>query len=238
MSGRTAHDTGRTLRGSFEASTAGTPGSIPILKSKKAEGQTRIQSQPDEYWIPKNWKAVLSNDTPYPEVDKMMKKAGYLLVTAGQDVGSARVTATASDHRYVGNSWMPVTGLSVQEAKAVTVFINSTAGRMQLMRVIGKKLAFPTYSTSAVNNIRIPDIKNPHILAILADCWEQTKDMAVPQFRDGECEMRRIWDEAVAGVMKWDADYMTHIRQLLHKEPHVRGLGYNQYGDAPYGPDA
>ena len=25
---------------------------------------------------------------------------------------------------------------------------------------------------------------------------------------------------------------LTHLRLLLHQEPHVRGLGYNQYADA------
>ena len=66
---------------------------------------------------------------------------------------------------------------------------------------------------------------------ILVDCWERTKDMVVPQFRDGECEVRRLWDEAVAQAMGWDPDELARLRNLLHQEPHVRGLGYNQYGD-------
>ena len=55
--------------------------------------------------------------------------------------------------------------------------------------------------------------------------------MEVPQFRDGECEVRRLWDEAVAEAMDWDPEELARLRQLLHKEPHVRGLGYNQYAD-------
>ena len=55
--------------------------------------------------------------------------------------------------------------------------------------------------------------------------------MEVPQFRDGECEVRRLWDEAVAEAMGWDATELAHLRELLHQEPHVRGLGYGQYGD-------
>ena len=55
--------------------------------------------------------------------------------------------------------------------------------------------------------------------------------MVVPQFRDGECEVRRLWDEAVAEAMGWDADELTRLRLLLHQEPHVRGLGYGQYAD-------
>ena len=48
--------------------------------------------------------------------------------------------------------------------------------------------------------------KTERIRSILADCWERTKDMEVPQFRDGECEVRRLWDEAVAEAMGWDAE--------------------------------
>ena len=98
------------------------------------------------------------------------------------------------------------------------------------MRDPGKKLEFPSYSPRATNNLRVPDIKDDCIRQTLADCWERTKDMKVPQFRDGECEVRRLWDEAVAEVMGWDPEELARLRNLLHQEPHVRGLGYNQYG--------
>ena len=55
--------------------------------------------------------------------------------------------------------------------------------------------------------------------------------MEVPQFRDGECEVRRLWDEAVAEAMGWDPAELSRLRHLLHQEPHVRGLGYGQYAD-------
>ena len=55
--------------------------------------------------------------------------------------------------------------------------------------------------------------------------------MVIPQFSDDECEVRRLWDEAVAVSMGSDANELYRLRNLLHQEPHVRGLGYNQYGD-------
>ena len=87
------------------------------------------------------------------------------------------------------------------------------------------------YRPAAIGNVQIPDIKDDRIRCILADCWERTKDIEVPQFRDGECEVRRLWDEAVADAMGWDAQEHARLRGLLHMEPHVRGLGYNQYAD-------
>ena len=92
-------------------------------------------------------------------------------------------------------------------------------------------MLFPLYNPAGVGAIKIPNVEDNRIRQTLADCWEQTQDMVVPQFRDGECEVRRLWDEAVAEVMGWDPEELARLRNLLHNEPHVRGLGYNQYAD-------
>ncbi|WP_420612505.1 hypothetical protein [Candidatus Spongiisocius sp.] len=57
--------------------------------------------------------------------------------------------------------------------------------------------------------------------------------MTVPQYRDGECEVRRLWDSAVCSALGWDPEPITQLRLLLHEEPHVKSLGYGQYADAP-----
>ncbi len=218
---------------SFVPTSLETPGSFPIISSKGADGQTTIRSTPDAQWQPTNLdeERRVANGGTYPEVDKLLAKAGHLLVTSGQAPSTARVTATASEDRYVGRGFLPITGPTVQEAKAVAVFINSTAGRLQLLRNAGRKLAFPIYNPKPIENIRIPNVDDASIRQTLAYCWERTKDMTVPQFQDGECEVRRLWDEAVAEAMGWDADELARLRHLLHQEPHVRGLGYNQYAD-------
>ncbi len=231
--GMTPAATGQQLRGAFEPSTSDSLGSFPILKSKSADAQVKIQSTPDEYWIPKKKSefGFTAKDDGCPKVDRILQKAGYLLITAGQRNSSARLTAVANDEKYVGNGWMPVTGPDPQEAKAIAIFLNSTVGRLQIMRKPGKTLEFPVYSAAETKEIRVPDLREKNILRILLNCWERTSGMVVPQFRDGECDVRRIWDEAVAEALGWDADELARLRQLLHREPHVRGLGYNQYGD-------
>ena len=219
------HATGQVLRGSFKRGQPNDSGSFPILKSKGADGQRHVRSKPDEWWTSKSGARA--------ETDKILEKAGYLLITAGQESSTARMTATADSEKYVGNGWMPVTGLSETEAKAVAVFFNSTVGRLQLMRNPGRTLGFPQYSAEKAANIRIPDIKDAQIQKTLAACWERTRDMPVPQFRDGDSqsEVRALWDEAVAEALGWDSAELGELRRLLHREPHVRGLGYGQYGD-------
>ena len=195
----------------------------PFWKSKGAEGQKTIKSTPDGYWVFKQGRER--------QAKHYLEWSSHLLITAGQDNSTARLTATASETKYLGQTWFPVVGLTPDEAKAVAVFANSTPGRLQIMRDPGKKLTFPSYSPRATNNLRVPDIKDDRIRQTLAECWERTKDMEVPQFRDGECEVRRLWDEAVAKAMGWDPEELARLRNLLHNEPHVRGLGYNQYAD-------
>jgi len=231
--GLSVHATGQVLRGSFERAVHGAPGSFPILKSKGADAQTVIRSTPDEYWIPKkrNGNRWRLNGGTSSETDNILEKAGHLLVTTGHRTSTARLTATADDEKYVGNGWMPVTGLTSEEGKALAVFINATPGRLQLMRSPGRQIPFPTYSAAEAGNIRIPNVNDDSIRRILTACWERTKDMKVPQFRNGECEVRRMWDEAVADAMNWDPEELARLRDLLHNEPHIRGLGYNQYAD-------
>ena len=223
MPGCIVHDGSRRVRENFDRSTQDNEKSIPILESKGAEGQKTIKSTPDGHWVFK--KGRERQATHY------LEWSSHLLITAGQNNNTARLTATASETKYLGQTWFPVVGLLPEEAKAIAVFANSTTGRLQIMRGAGKTLLFPTYSPDATNNIRIPNVKDERIRQTLADCWERTKDMVVPQFRDGECEVRRLWDEAVAEAMDWDAEELARLRNLLHEEPHVRGLGYGQYAD-------
>ena len=225
--------TGQTLRAQFKESTSVTRGSFPILKSKGSGGQTRIQSKPDAYWTLKNLTYKDNNDTSlHTSQKKLLEKGGYLLVSAGQNNSTARLTAVANTEKFVGNGWMPLTGLTQKQAFATAVYLNSTLGRLQLMRNPARTLTFPSYGTDEVSNIRVPDLKNIKICNILAKCWKQTSNIKVPQYHEGECEVRRIWDEAVALAMGLDSLKLAELRFLLHNEPHVKGLGLNQFGDA------
>ena len=180
--GCVAHDGSRRVRENFDRSHPDNEESIPILESKGAEGQKTIKSTPDGHWVFKKGRER--------QARHYLEWSSHLLITAGQDNSTARLTATASDDKYLGQTWFPVVGLSPDEAKTVAIFTNSTLGRLQIMRGPGKKLTFPTYSPRATNDLRIPDIKDDRIRQILVDCWERTKDIPVPQFRDGECRVR------------------------------------------------
>ena len=216
---------------------ANAPGVFPLLCSKSAEAQLAIRGMPDQTWAPKRsvprrqWVDVPGADGPqHPKTAGLMNHASHLLVTAGQDTGTGRLTAVAQEERYPGLGWLPVPGVTLEKAKAAAVFLNSTAGRLQLLRNPGRKLAFPQYNPAGLKAIRLPDLSDRDMVDGLARCWEATAETEVPQYRDGECDIRRIWDDAVADALGLDKDWLSGLRHLLHREPHVRGLGYNQFG--------
>jgi len=218
-SGMSCRLTRPSLAVSHRRSTVGADGVFPILKSKGADGQKHIEAIPDEHWAHKE----------DPANSRILEKAAHLLVTVGQDTSTGRLTAVASDRKYVGFGWMPVLGVNRDSAKAVAVFLNSTVGRLLLMRNPGKKLAFPSYGPAIINALPIPNLIDSRIRNTLVRCWHETRGVTVPQYRDSECEVRLSWDEAVCDALGWDIAEVTALRKLLHDEPHVSGLGYGQY---------
>lgn len=205
-------------------------GGFPVLYSKAAEAQRTIRGVPDQYWAPKksvprrDWVDIPGIDGPqHPDTVRLVNHASHLLVTAGQRTGTGRLTAVARNERSVGMGWLPVPGVTLEKAKAAAVFLNSTVGRLQLLRIPGTTLAFPRYRPAGLKTIRLPDLSRRDVVAALARCWEATAETEVPQYRDGECEVRGIWDDAVADGLGWDRGWLAELRRLLHQEPHVRG---------------
>ncbi len=218
--GLQVHAAGKHSMSGYRRLKAKTRASFPILKSKGADGQLRIEAVPDEQW---EW--IQGGKPP------ILDKSGHLLVTAGQDTSTGRVTAVASRTAYVGYGWMPITGLTIEQSKGAAVFLNSTVGRLLLMRTPGLKLNFPKYNPAVYNELPIPNLSDSNVGSTLADCWTATRRMHVPQFRDGECEVRELWDAAVCAALDWDEAEISALRKLLHAEPHVRGLTYGQFTD-------
>ncbi|MCY4133853.1 MAG: DEAD/DEAH box helicase family protein [bacterium] len=214
------HATGQAMRDDYSKQDTGEFETFPVLQSKGADGQQRIEAVPDAYW---EWKK--------PGKPPILEKAGHLLVSMGHQLSTARLTAVASDERYVGQGWMPVTGLDPEESKATAVFLNSTPGRLLILRCPGKTLRFPFYNPAVWRDLPIPDLEDERIRETLAACWESTRHVEVPQFREGYCDVRRQWDEAVADALGWDAAHLAELGGLIAQEPPVRGLAYGQYGD-------
>ncbi len=94
--GCVAHDGSRRVRENFDRSDQYNKESIPILESKGAEGQKTIRSTPDGHWVFKKGREQ--------QARHYLEWSSHLLVTAGQRNSTARLTATASESKYLGHT--------------------------------------------------------------------------------------------------------------------------------------
>ena len=138
-------------KSNFIPAQSGVKGTFPIIDSKGADGQKTIRSTPDAQWQPTHpdeEQRTLNGGT-YPQVDKLIQKAGFLLVTSGQDTSTARLTAIANENKYVGRGWLPVTGPSTSKSKAIAVFLNSNRRQAPIVAQRWKKTGLPPIQSRA-----------------------------------------------------------------------------------------
>ena len=144
-------------------------------------------------------------------------------MSAGQDTKTGRLAAvvdTTADGG-LGTNWKPIQGTDDSTAIAWAVWLNSTLGRIAMLRNRGKKLAFPVYRPSGMTTTRCPDPGATRAIDALNAAYELTKNEETPQYRDGRCAIRDTWDEAVAQALGIDVETIFEYAELLAKEPAV-----------------
>ncbi len=202
-----------------------------VLNSKAADGQMRIEGRPDSKMLPKPSEGETKDPREAREErlwSKWMKEcASHLLVTAGQDTGTARVSAVACEKKQIGMWWKPVQGLTLQQAKAWSVWLNSTPGRLMTLVHRGKKLNFPVYNPQALLRIRVPMLDQPRAIERLARAWEETRGMEVPQYREGYAPVRQAWDKAVCEALdEAEGGKVREWAEKLNREPAISLEGF------------
>ena len=206
-------------------------GDAGILKSKGMEGQTtiagrldadiRLRPKPNETEKERQARARKA-------LEDLDEDRAFLLISAGQDTQSARVCAVATPDRQFGTSWMPLQGVDLETAKAWAVWINSTPGRISLLRHRGKKLAYPVYRPAGVRNMAVPHPENKDAIWILAAAWDETQDEIVPSYREGRTPVRELWDDAAARVLGIDRAEIGRWADILNSEPYVSREGFEE----------
>ena len=155
---------------------------------------------------------------------------GRLLVSAGQYIMTGRLAAvvdTTADGG-LGTNWKPIQGIEDSTAKAWAVWLNSTLGRIAMLRNRGKKLTFPVYRPSGMTTIRCPDPGETEAIEALNAAYELTKTEETSQYRDGRCAVRDTWDEAVAQALGIDVETIFEYAELLAREPAVSPTGWTR----------
>ncbi len=158
------------------------------------------------------------------DMDKLRKYRSHLLFAKSMDTAGGRVVAIASEQRYIGYSWMPVLGeqpISFKFSKAIVIWLNSTLGRIAFRRVSGRKISFPQLSPINFNAVPFVDIRNAEVVNVLCDCFEDTCDELVPQFRDGRVPIRETWDDAVSQALGIERELIARCADMLARDAFV-----------------
>lgn len=158
--------------------------------------------------------------------DNLLTKAGRLLIANTQNVSSGRLAAVAFASPVVGYAWTPVRDVLPRDGAALAVWINSTVGRILLRKCASRSTHWPMYQPAAIKALVAPNTAGAcwrEMRTVLLDAYSATKDMTVPQYREPDAEVRRIWDEAVAKIAGISLQTIWEWRRLLDAEPFVTG---------------
>ena len=194
---------------------------LPVAKSASESGQTRIRGRVDG-WA----KRAAAQQANQRELNALSRKAGCLLVANSQRTNTARLVAVAFSTPVVGYAWTPIQAVATPDAKALAVWINSTVGYILLRKYASRTIDWPMYQPAAIKALVVPNTSGPswpQMRKPLLEAYRATKDMTVPQYREPNAEVRRVWDRAVAKAAGIPQRTVDGWRRLMEAEPFVRG---------------
>ena len=207
---------------------------ILVYQSKAEHAHLTMATKPDTAAKIKKIPASVTGAERIATAEKAYARwsniRGRLLVNAGQDTKTGRLAAvvdTTADGG-LGTNWKPIQGTDDSTAIAWAVWLNSTLGRIGMLRNRGKKLAFPVYRPSGMTTTRCPDPGQTDAIEALNAAYELTKNEKTPQYRDGRCAVRDMWDEAVAQALGIDVETIFGYAELLASEPAVSQMSWRK----------
>ena len=194
---------------------------VLVAKSASESGQMRLQGRIDG-WA-KRAPAQRENQR---ELDSLTTKAGRLLIANSQRTNTARLVAVAFDSPVVGYAWTPVQDVQIEDAQALAVWLNSTAGYVLLRKYASRTIDWPMYQPSAIKQLVVPNTTGKHWKRMrqpLLDAYRATRGSTVPQYREPDAEVRSVWDGAVASAAGIPAATVVRWRKLMENEPFIAG---------------
>ena len=198
----------------------------PVIYKKGGDGQRRLVARADTELVLREAR----DGTPGWEEaeDRLWRRwqenyAAHLLICTGQDLQSARVTAVASPAKYIGTTWKPVQGVDSKTAKAWAVWLNSSAGRIQMLKHRGgKRLSWPNWRQNGLSELLMPKPGNWNAINRLASAFDKTSDCDIDRFDAGWTLVRKEWDRAVGDAIDGaDWNLLKMWAEMLNREPAV-----------------
>ena len=154
---------------------------------------------------------------------KYRRQAGHLLLATKFNTTSGKLLAIFSEKPTLGMMWIAAQAeyMSVDEAKALCVWFNSTAGALQFLFRRSGTLGNPSYSLNMLRQLRVPDFKLCDV-RVLVKAYDRTKLTSVTPWKNAAAdEMRDILDQAVAQTTGLDLEVLRDWRLRLSLEPTI-----------------
>ena len=150
-------------------------------------------------------------------------QAGHVLLAAKFNTISGRLFAIFSNNPALGSMWVPVQAhtTSLDEAKALCAWCNSTLGALGFLMRRGATLMNPSFSQAELRTLRVPDFKavSPRPLA---EAYERTKHMPVKPWKHAaDDELRECLDQAAAETTGVSLATIRDLRVRISREPTV-----------------
>ncbi len=200
-------------------------GEISVAKNAGKDGYKYMEGCADA-WASRSEKY---KDDP-KILNNLLGKTGHLLITNTQNSSSGRLTAFASEEALVGYAWTPVQFVTLMEARALTIWLNSTLGLIAMRRVLSRALTWPMWQPSALMKVTIPDIRSTEGKKrrdILCGGFEDLKKQELELYREGYTSTRLAIDGIVAKATNIPVEKLVDWGRRLAEEPMINqgGLG-------------
>ena len=184
-----------------------------VFWGRSADLRTTMKADPEQSVTEK--KAALAA--------RYRNQAGYVLLAAKFDTISGRLLAVFSEIPSLGSMWVPVQdqSTSLDEAKALCAWCNSTPGTLGFLMRRGTKLTNPSFSQADLATLPVPDFKvtSP---ATLTEAYEHTKHLTVKPWKYAtDDEVRECLDQAAAEATGVTLEKIRDWRARISREPTI-----------------
>ncbi len=210
----------RDVRDGFEPTDSVT--AYPMVEGNDTEKRTRLRTEPDKYLSP------LAKPRPgrnLKSVTQLWPKAGNVLVAERLRLNTARVVAMRTDTPVLSNVWWPIKTNNQVSERAITVWLNSSAGLVTLLAIRNTTQgSWVKLKKADLEELPILDTRrlSPEQLAGMSDLFDE---MAEEEFERlpamAHCPARRRLDEGVSEIL--GLPDLGKLRELLASEPVVSG---------------
>ncbi|MCY4444057.1 MAG: hypothetical protein OXC44_04575 [Proteobacteria bacterium] len=202
---------GRWIRGIFQKTTENT--GIKVFYGRSSKLRTTMAATPEQWMRAK--KEQLAH--------RYLSQGGYLLLSSWFRTTSGRLLALVSQTPAVGSAWVPIqsTSLSLDEAKAICAYFNSTLGMLFFLNRRSGTLSNPQFSMAHLCSLPVPNfgsLDSSHLM----QAFESTKNQTIHPWKLAEkYPVREDLDRAYAKSLNIDLNKIRNLRSIISKEPTV-----------------